>query len=103
MPPEYFNRLLGSLVRQLAIDLAPTIRINILCTGQVDTPLLWDSAQAFPDPATAVQEVAARMPLKRLGTPEDIAKAVLFLVSDDAAWVTGAALTIDGGILASGG
>lgn len=94
---------LVSLVRQLAIDLAPTIRVNILCTGQVDTPLLWDSAQGFTDPATAVQEVAARMPLKRLGTPEDIAKAVLFLASDDAAWITGAALTVDGGILAGGG
>jgi len=91
---------LVSLTRQLAIDLAPTIRINVLCTGQVDTPLLWKSAQAFPDPATAVQEVAARMPLKRLGTPEDIARAVLFLASEDAAWITGAALTIDGGITA---
>ena len=91
---------LVSLTRQLAIDLAPTIRVNILCTGQVDTPLLWDSAQAFPDPASAVQEVAARMPLKRLGTPEDIARAVLFLASDAAAWITGAALTIDGGITA---
>ena len=93
---------LVSLTRQLAIDLAPTIRVNILCTGQVDTPLLWDSAQAFPDPASAVQEVAARMPLKRLGTPEDIARAVLFLASDAAAWITGAALTIDGGITAGG-
>jgi NAD(P)-dependent dehydrogenase (short-subunit alcohol dehydrogenase family) len=91
------------LVRQLALDLAPTIRVNILCPGQVDTPLLWDSAKAFPDPARAVQAVADRMPLKRLGTPEDIAKAALFLASDDASWITGAALTIDGGIMAGGG
>ncbi len=93
---------LVSLVRQLAIDLAPTIRVNILCTGQVDTPLLWDSARAFPHPASAVQEVAARMPLQRLGTPEDIAKAVLFLAGDDAAWITGSALTVDGGIMTGG-
>ncbi|NQU09769.1 SDR family oxidoreductase [bacterium] len=93
---------LVSLTRQLAIDLAPAIRINVLCTGQVDTPLLWESARAFPDPASAVRDVAARMPLKRLGTPEDIARAVLFLASDDAAWITGAALTIDGGITAGG-
>ncbi len=93
---------LVSLTRQLAIDLAPAIRINILCTGQVDTPLLWESAQAFPDPASAVQEVAARIPMKRLGTPEDIARAVLFLASDAAAWITGAALTVDGGITAGG-
>ncbi len=91
------------LVRQLALDLAPTIRVNILCPGQVDTPLLWDSAKAFPDPEKAVQAVADRMPLKRLGTPEDIAKAALFLASDDASWITGAALTIDGGIMAGGG
>lgn len=92
-----------ALVRQLALDLAPTVRINILCPGQVDTPLLWDSAKAFPDPQRAVQAAAERMPLKRLGTPEDIAKAALFLASDDAAWITGAALTVDGGIMAGGG
>lgn len=92
-----------SLTRQLAVDLAPDIRVNILCTGQVDTPLLWDSARAFPDPASAVRAVAERMPLKRLGTPDDVARAVLFLAGDDAAWITGAALTIDGGITAAGG
>jgi NAD(P)-dependent dehydrogenase (short-subunit alcohol dehydrogenase family) len=91
---------LVSLTRQLAIDMAPTIRINVLCPGQVDTPLLWNSARAFPDPASVVQQVAARMPLKRLGTPEDIARAALFLASDDSAWITGSALTIDGGISA---
>lgn len=90
------------LVRQLAIDLAPSVRVNILCPGQVDTPLLWDSAKAFPNPTTAVAEVAARMPLKRLGTPEDIAKAALFLASDDSSWITGTALTIDGGITTGG-
>jgi NAD(P)-dependent dehydrogenase (short-subunit alcohol dehydrogenase family) len=87
------------LVRQLALDLAPKIRVNILCPGQVDTPLLWDSAKAFPDPQGAVQAVADRMPMKRLGTPEDVAKAALFLASDDASWITGSALTIDGGIM----
>ncbi|OGV59341.1 MAG: oxidoreductase [Lentisphaerae bacterium RIFOXYC12_FULL_60_16] len=93
---------LVSLVRQLAIDLAPTIRVNILCPGQVDTPLLWDSAKAFPDPKTAVQDAIDRIPLKRLGTPEDIAKAVLFLASDESSWITGTALTIDGGLMTGG-
>lgn len=88
------------LVRQLALDLAPKIRVNILCPGQVDTPLLWDSAKAFPNPDTAVQECADKMPLKRIGTPEDIARAALFLASGDASWITGTALTIDGGITA---
>ncbi len=94
---------LVALVRQLALDLAPRIRVNILCPGQVDTPLLWDSAKAFPDPKTIVQEVANRIPLKRLGTPEDVAKAALFLASDDAAWITGTSLTVDGGLMAAGG
>jgi len=93
---------LVALVRQLAIDLAPGIRVNILCPGQVDTPLLWDSAKAFPNPRTVVQEVAKRIPMKRLGTPEDIARAALFLASDDAAWITGTALTVDGGATTGG-
>ena len=89
-----------ALVRQLAIDLAPTIRVNILCPGQVDTPLLWDSAKAFDNPQSAVQEAIDRMPLKRLGTPGDVASAALFLACDASAWITGSALTIDGGVLA---
>lgn len=91
---------LVSLVRQLAIDLGPTIRVNVLCPGQVDTPLLWESTKAFPDPEKVVREVAEKMPLKRIGTPEDVARAALFLASDDASWITGTALTIDGGITA---
>ena len=87
------------LVRQLAIDLAPTVRVNMLCPGQVDTPLLWDSARAFDNPQTVVQEVADAMPLRRLGTADDIAKAALFLACDDSSWITGSALTIDGGVL----
>ncbi len=94
---------LVALVRQLALDLAPTIRINIICPAQVDTPMLWKSAEAFPDPARAVQAAADRMPLKRLGTPDDIARAALFLASDDASWITGTSLTLDGGIMAGGG
>jgi NAD(P)-dependent dehydrogenase (short-subunit alcohol dehydrogenase family) len=91
-----------ALVRQLAIDLAPKIRVNILCPGQVDTPLLWESASAFPNPETVVQDVAARIPLKRLGTPADIAKAALFLACNDSAWITGTALTVDGGVMTGG-
>lgn len=47
-----------------------------------------------------MQQVAERMPLKRLGQPADIASAVVFLASDEASWITGAALTIDGGVTA---
>jgi NAD(P)-dependent dehydrogenase (short-subunit alcohol dehydrogenase family) len=88
-----------ALVRQAAIDYGPEIRINVLCPGPVDTPLIWDSAAAFPDPARAVSDVAQKTLLKRLGSPEDIARAALYLASDESGWVTGTSLTIDGGIM----
>jgi NAD(P)-dependent dehydrogenase (short-subunit alcohol dehydrogenase family) len=90
---------LVALVRQVAIDYGPAIRINALCPGPVDTPLIWDSAAAFPEPEKAVAAVAERTLMKRLGQPEDVARAALFLASDDSAWMTGTALTLDGGIL----
>ncbi len=90
--------LLG-LVRQAAIDYGPAIRLNLLCPGPVDTPLIWDSAVAFPDPAEAVAAVGRRTVMKRLGLPDDIAKAALYLASDESSWVTGTALTVDGGIM----
>jgi NAD(P)-dependent dehydrogenase (short-subunit alcohol dehydrogenase family) len=88
-----------ALVRQAAIDYGPEIRINVLSPGPVDTPLIWDSAAAFPDPARAVSDVAQKTLLKRLGTPDDIARAALYLASDESAFVTGTSLTIDGGIM----
>jgi NAD(P)-dependent dehydrogenase (short-subunit alcohol dehydrogenase family) len=87
------------LIRQVAMDYAPDIRANILCPGPVDTPLLWFSAQAFPNPSQAVSDVAERTPMKRLGTPEDIARAALFLACEDSSWIDGAALNIDGGVM----
>ena len=86
------------LIKQVAMDYAPAVRANILCPGPVDTPLIWESAAAFPVPEKAVSDAAARNPMKRLGLPEDIADAALFLACDDSRWITGAALTIDGGI-----
>lgn len=91
-----------ALVRQAAIDCGPDIRINVLCPGPVDTPLIWDSAAAFPDPARAVSDVAQKTLLRRLGSPADIARAALFLASDESGWITGTALTIDGGIMTGG-
>jgi NAD(P)-dependent dehydrogenase (short-subunit alcohol dehydrogenase family) len=90
---------LVALVRQVAMDFGPKVRINLLCPGPVDTPLIWESAVAFPDPSKAVAAVGERTVLKRLGQPEDIARAALFLASSDSAWVTGTALTVDGGIM----
>ena len=88
-----------ALVRQAAIDYGPDIRINVMSPGPVDTPLIWDSASAFPDPARAVADVAQKTLMKRLGSPDDIARAALFLASDESGWMTGTSLTIDGGIM----
>jgi NAD(P)-dependent dehydrogenase (short-subunit alcohol dehydrogenase family) len=88
-----------ALVKAMALDYGPAIRINAICPGPVDTPLIWDSAKAFENPETIVQQTAQNTVMKRLGTPEDIASLILFLVSDEASWITGAAYTIDGGIL----
>jgi NAD(P)-dependent dehydrogenase (short-subunit alcohol dehydrogenase family) len=88
-----------ALVRQVAIDYGPDIRINVICPGPVDTPLIWDSAAAFPDPSKAVSDVARKTLRKRLGSPDDIARAALYLASGESGWVTGTSLTIDGGIM----
>jgi NAD(P)-dependent dehydrogenase (short-subunit alcohol dehydrogenase family) len=90
---------LVALVRQVAVDVAPAIRVNAICPGPVDTPLLWDSAVAFPDPAEAVAAAGRKTLLKRLGRPDDVAKAALFLATDQSGWMTGTAITIDGGIM----
>jgi len=93
---------LVALARQASVDYGPKVRINCICPGPVDTPLIWDSAKAFPKPEKAVAEAEQATLLKRLGQPEDIAKLCLFLVSDEASWITGSTITIDGGIMAGG-
>jgi NAD(P)-dependent dehydrogenase (short-subunit alcohol dehydrogenase family) len=88
-----------ALMKQMAVEYAPKIRVNAICPGPVDTPLIWDSAKAFENPKVAVQDAGKATLMQRLGTPEDVAKLALFLVSEDASWITGTAMTIDGGIL----
>lgn len=88
-----------ALMKQMAVEYAPKIRVNAICPGPVDTPLIWDSAKAFDKPEEAVENAKNATLLKRLGTPEDIAKLALFMLSDDSSWITGSAMTIDGGIL----
>ena len=93
---------LVALARQAALDYGPSIRINVLCPGPVDTPMIWNSARAFANPREVVGQVAAGLPLERLGLPQDVARAALFLASDDSSWMTGSALTLDGGALCGG-
>jgi NAD(P)-dependent dehydrogenase (short-subunit alcohol dehydrogenase family) len=89
-----------ALSKQAAVEYGPIIRVNSICPGPVDTPLIHASAAAFPDPAAAVENAGKNTLLQRLGQPEDIAKLCLFLASDDSSWITGSSFTIDGGALA---
>lgn len=91
-----------SLVRQAAVDYAPGIRINLIQPGPVETQLYEDSAVAFPNPETILDEVPENLPMKRTGTPEDVAQTVLFLASEESSWITGSVISIDGGASAAG-
>lgn len=90
-----------NLTRAMAIDFGHNnIRVNCVCPGDIDTPMLaGECRQLGEDPDEFMREAAHR-PLKRIGTPEDVANAVLFLASDMAKWITGAHLVVDGGGLA---
>lgn len=90
-----------NLTRAMAIDHGgDNIRVNCVCPGDVDTPLLSsECAQLRADRNTFMREASAR-PLPRVGLPQDVAMAVLFLVSEMARWITGIALVVDGGGLA---
>ena len=89
------------LAKALALDYAErNIRVNALCPGIIDTPMLEAFANSRPDPKAAMAEFSAAQPLGRLGTPEECASAALWLVSDDASFVTGVALPVDGGFTA---
>jgi NAD(P)-dependent dehydrogenase (short-subunit alcohol dehydrogenase family) len=76
------------------------IRVNCVCPGDVDTPMLRSECAQLGDDKEAFMREAANRPLARVGTPEDIANAVLFLASPMSNWITGAALVVDGGGLA---
>ncbi|MFF8475117.1 SDR family oxidoreductase [Streptomyces sp. NPDC015414] len=85
------------LTRTLAVELGPEIRVNAVAPAVVKTRF----AEALYEGRET--EVAADYPLRRLGVPSDIASAVAYLASEDASWVTGHVLTVDGGLTVAGG
>lgn len=92
----YYNATKAALLhltRQLAYELGPKVRVNVIAPGLIKT----DMARAVWEEREDI--LSASLPLRRLGTPEDIADAATFLVSDRASWITGQSLVIDGGAL----
>jgi len=85
------------LTRQLAVELGPNVRVNGIAPAVVKTKFARALYEGRED------EVASHYPLKRLGVPEDTAKLAAFLLSDDASWITGETVTIDGGLIIGGG
>jgi NAD(P)-dependent dehydrogenase (short-subunit alcohol dehydrogenase family) len=81
------------LTRQFAAELAPGVRVNAIAPGVVRTHLakaLWENFE---------KQLSAKLPMRRIGEPEDIAKAALFLAGDDSSWMTGQTMVVDGGAL----
>lgn len=97
------HALLG-LTRSIALDFAGrNVRANCVLPGAVDTPMLRWSASLAPDPEAALERYGHAHPLGRIGQPIEIAHAIAFLASDWASFITGAALTVDGGMLVPAG
>jgi len=89
------------LTRAMAIDHGPqNIRVNCLCPGDTDTPMLREEARQLGESGQRFLAEAAHRPLRRVGKPEEIARAALYLASDASKFVTGTSLVIDGGGLA---
>lgn len=90
-----------NLTRAMAIDHGPDgIRVNAVCPGDIDTPMLRQEADEVGEALSVFLAEAAVRPLSRLGQPLDVARAVLYLASDWASWVTGSTIVVDGGGLA---
>jgi meso-butanediol dehydrogenase / (S,S)-butanediol dehydrogenase / diacetyl reductase len=90
-----------NLTQNMAVRYGPKqVRVNAICPGSIRTPIWAERVAIEPD---IFNKLAKWYPLGRVGQPEDIARAALFLASDDASWITGATLNVDGGLMAGRG
>ena len=88
-----------ALTRGMALELAPHgIRVNAVCPGVIDTPMNERNLMRASGPAAMRRSWFEITPLGKLGTSEDVAKAILFLASDDAGFITGQHIIVDGGL-----
>lgn len=90
----------AALTRAMAMDYSPTIRINAIAPGWVLTPLIQGIFDSYDDPAEQQRIVEQRQVMKRIGQPEDVGHAAAFLASDEASFITGIQLFVDGGLTA---
>jgi NAD(P)-dependent dehydrogenase (short-subunit alcohol dehydrogenase family) len=92
------------MTKAMAIDHGrQKVRVNCVCPGDTDTAMLRTEARQLGEPEDRFLAASAQRPLGRVGKPEEIAQAVLYLASDAASFVTGAAIVVDGGGLAGSG
>lgn len=84
------------LTKALAAELAPRVRVNVVCPGPIDTPMMDAELEWYPDPGATRREAIERIPLKRFATAEEVVDAIRFLAFD-APFATGAVLPLDGG------
>lgn len=90
------SALIG-LTRSMAVDYAPNLRVNCVCPGTTETPLVEKALSNASDPLTLRRRLESSRPMDRLGKSEEIASAILLLASDDIKYCTGAVLSVDGG------
>jgi NAD(P)-dependent dehydrogenase (short-subunit alcohol dehydrogenase family) len=89
-----------AMTRNMALDYAPAVRINAIMPGFIETSL-WGRFVALSDnPQKVIDDTNALQPMKRMGTGRDVALSAMFLASDEAAWITGTTLAVDGGLTA---
>ena len=91
---------IASLTRAMAMDYSPVIRVNAIAPGWVLTPLIQGIFDSYDNPAEQQRIVEQRQVMKRIGRPEDIGYAAVFLASDEASFITGIQLFVDGGLTA---